>query len=373
MPARRAGRQRPRWPTISAGLSPAGRAARPADAAPERDQARATMRSGPTATSDWTVAQARRGRRSATLLGEAALDRGRGRLSRRRDDPERPAGAGLRQRGSCRVGPAADRDRQPQSVCASSMMALKNAALNVRAGEHRAALARRRRIFEPLLPAGPLSRHRDVRRRRHCLPADAEFLRWTLSDGAAALLIEDRPAARGLSLKIDWMCLRSFADRFEPCMTGGGVARGRRRHHAVEPVRERRGRRRGRRLPAAPGRRRALPDAAGVDGRVHAPSSTKGGSTRSAIDWFLCHFSAHSLREEMVGWPPGRRMIPEERWFTNLYDKGNVGAASLYLLIDDLLRSGRLEAGPASPVRGARKRPMYHGLRGADRGRGESA
>jgi len=38
-------------------------------------------------------------------------------------------------------------------------------------------------------------------------------------------------------------------------------------------------------------------------------------------------------------------MIPEERWFTNLYDKGNVGAAALFLMIDDLMRSGRLEPG----------------------------
>ena len=147
-------------------------------------------------------------------------------------------------------------------------------------------------------------------------------------------------------------------------MTGGGV-------------RERRGRSRpwsqfassaeaaeGRRVPAAPGRRRALPHAAGVDRRVMR-RSTRAGSTRHRHDWFLCHFSAHSLRQEMVGWQPRRRlMIAEESWFTNLYEKGNVGAASMYLLIDDLLRSGTAGAGPASIVRGARKRPMYHGLRG---------
>jgi 3-oxoacyl-[acyl-carrier-protein] synthase-3 len=64
------------------------------------------------------------------------------------------------------------------------------------------------------------------------------------------------------------------------------------------------------------------------------------------IYWFLCHFSAKSLREEMVRLATRAGcMIPEERWFTNLYEKGNVGAASPFLLIDDLLRSGRLRAG----------------------------
>jgi len=52
-----------------------------------------------------------------------------------------------------------------------------------------------------------------VMRADETLPADAEFLRWTLSDGAAWLLIEDRPATHGTSLRIDWISLRSFADR----------------------------------------------------------------------------------------------------------------------------------------------------------------
>jgi 3-oxoacyl-[acyl-carrier-protein] synthase-3 len=64
------------------------------------------------------------------------------------------------------------------------------------------------------------------------------------------------------------------------------------------------------------------------------------------VDHFLCHFSARSLRDEMVALArKAGCLIPEDRWFTNLYEKGNVGAASLFLLLDDLLRSGRLAAG----------------------------
>jgi 3-oxoacyl-[acyl-carrier-protein] synthase-3 len=65
-----------------------------------------------------------------------------------------------------------------------------------------------------------------------------------------------------------------------------------------------------------------------------------------AVDWFLCHFSAHVLREEMTRLATRAGcMIPAERWFTNLYDKGNIGAASPFLMIDDLLRSGALMPG----------------------------
>ncbi len=231
-----------------------------------------------------------------------------------------------------------------QSVCAGSMMAFKLAALQVAAGEHRAALTVgaefSSRYFRPghyrdtaLLPADGV------------LAADAEFLRWTLSDGAAGLLIEDRPAARGLSLRIDWISLRSFADRFAPCMTGGAVrddsgglvpwshfptigdaaqAGAFQLRQDIDALH--------RMLPVWLGELMRLVD----EGRVDPMQ----------VDHFLCHFSARSLRDEMVRLATRAGcMIPEERWFTNLYTKGNVGAASLFLLLDDLLRSGSLKAG----------------------------
>ncbi|MDJ0275890.1 3-oxoacyl-[acyl-carrier-protein] synthase III C-terminal domain-containing protein [Sphingomonas sp. 2R-10] len=231
-----------------------------------------------------------------------------------------------------------------QSVCASAMMALKYAMLQVRAGEHRAALALgaefSSRYFRP-------GQYADTATPDAAgdLPADAEFLRWTLSDGAAGVLVEDRPAACGLSLRIDWVSLRSFADRFGPCMTGGAMrgpdgspvpwshaasigdaarAGAFQLRQDVEALH--------RMLPVWLGELMRLVD----EGRVDI----------ARVDHFLCHFSARGLRDQMVRLATRAGcMIAEERWFTNLYDKGNVGAASLFLLIDDLLRSGRLSPG----------------------------
>jgi 3-oxoacyl-[acyl-carrier-protein] synthase-3 len=65
-----------------------------------------------------------------------------------------------------------------------------------------------------------------------------------------------------------------------------------------------------------------------------------------AVDWFCCHYSAHSLREEMIRLATRAGcLIPEPRWYSNLATKGNVGAASIFLIIDDLLRSGDLRDG----------------------------
>ena len=65
-----------------------------------------------------------------------------------------------------------------------------------------------------------------------------------------------------------------------------------------------------------------------------------------AVDWFAIHYSAHSLREEMARLATKAGcMIPEERWYSNLATKGNVGAASIFLILDDLMKSGKLEEG----------------------------
>lgn len=228
-----------------------------------------------------------------------------------------------------------------QSVCASSMMALKSAALQVAVGEHAAAIAVgaefSSRYFRPEHYAMTV----DAEGR---LPDDAEFLRWTLSDGAAAVLIEAAPPKGRLSLRIDWIELRSFADRFDTCMTAGGVAGADGRipwsmmpgavaaaqagafqlRQDVESLH--------RMLPVWMGEFMRLVDA----GRI-CPSDT---------DWFLCHFSAHSLRVEMERMAERAGcMIPRDRWFTNIYEKGNVGSASIFLLLDDLLKSGDLVKG----------------------------
>ena len=231
-----------------------------------------------------------------------------------------------------------------QSVCASSMMALKSAWLQLRAGEHRAALIGggefASRYFRPGFYEGS-----DTMLEDGSLASDAGFLRWTLSDGAAAVLLEDRPAANGLSLRIDWISLRSFADRFAPCMTGGVVkdAEGTLTpwsHHQTIAEAAKGGAFQLRQdvdalyrmLPVWLGEFMRLVD----EGRID-PEST---------DWFACHYSAHSLREEMVRLATKAGcMIPEERWVSNLATKGNVGAASIFLILDDLMRSGDLREG----------------------------
>jgi 3-oxoacyl-[acyl-carrier-protein] synthase-3 len=64
------------------------------------------------------------------------------------------------------------------------------------------------------------------------------------------------------------------------------------------------------------------------------------------IDWFLPHYSSDYFRQslyehlENIGFS-----IPFERWFTNLTAKGNTGSASIYIILEELFHSGRLNKG----------------------------
>ena len=176
---------------------------------------------------------------------------------------------------------------------------------------------------------------------------EAEFLRWMLSDGAGAVLIESEPAAAGLSLRIDWLEIVSHAHHLEVCMYAGAV-------------KQKDGSLKGWREYAGP---------AGVEGKgvftvkqdarllsrevlrtlvdqTLPAIAAKHGLNPEDIDWFLPHYSSHYFRQPLFDHLREIDfMIPEERWFTNLTAKGNTGSASFYIMLEELFASGRLRKG----------------------------
>ena len=74
--------------------------------------------------------------------------------------------------------------------------------------------------------------------------------------------------------------------------------------------------------------------------------SARRGLKPGDIDWFLPHLSSMYFKKKIfdelssLGFP-----IPEEKWFVNLPKLGNVAAASAFLMIDELFKSGRLKRG----------------------------
>ncbi len=231
-----------------------------------------------------------------------------------------------------------------QSVCASSLMALKAAVLNVKAGEARLAAAVGSefpsRWFRPERYEGT-----DLVDAKGRLPVEAEFLRWTLSDGAGAALVAPRPAADRISFRVDWIDLISYADRFETCMWAGAAKADRfdlsKSWSALGPA-----------AAFAAGAIALQQDFELLKPIIRAWVARylelveAGKIDPDAVDHVLCHYSAESLRREIVELlVAAGSMISEEKWFSNLKTKGNTGAAAIFVMLDEFARTRPISPG----------------------------
>jgi len=231
-----------------------------------------------------------------------------------------------------------------QSVCGSSLMAAKAAWLSVRAREHEVAAAGASefssRWFRPAFYEGTTLV--DAKGR---LRAEADYLRFTLSDGAGAVVMEPAPRPGGLSLKVEFIDLVSLADRFDPCMWAGASVEARTDPLATWAFA-------GPAAAHAAGAVALLQDFELLKRVIRAwvgvylQKVDAGRIVPDQIDHLLCHYSARSLREEIVSLLEATAgMIPQEKWFSNLASVGNIGAASIWVMLDAFLESGRLKPG----------------------------
>jgi 3-oxoacyl-[acyl-carrier-protein] synthase III len=228
-------------------------------------------------------------------------------------------------------------------VCVSGVAALKHAALQVEARRRQRAVACASEFASRLLKASRYEAQRGENGRT--LSFDAEFLRWMLSDGAGAAVLEPKAAPDRLSLRVEWIETRSFANRFPPCMYVGPAANGEPRlkswldyddyHQAAD-------------AGAINLRQdiRLLDEVVkcAVDGAV--AFAADGRLNPRAIDWLVAHYSSKMFLDESYDLAVrGGIDLPRERWYSNLSTTGNVGSASIYLLLEELLRHPSLEPG----------------------------
>lgn len=227
-----------------------------------------------------------------------------------------------------------------QGVCCAGITALNYAISQVQLGKKQAAIA----VASEL--ASRLFKHTRFEDNSLCqagnkLPFDTEFLRWMLSDGAGAFLIQNHPHKTGISLKIEWIELVSHANAYPVCMYAGTQDETAQKSWMNYPSYT-----------------EAVADGAinlrqnirlldnviklGVEGWLKL---IELGRTQPAeIDWLLCHYSSHFFRGQIVELlEKAGCMIPEQKWFTNLYTRGNTGCASIYLMLEELFHSGKLQ------------------------------
>ena len=234
-------------------------------------------------------------------------------------------------------------------ICVSGLTALKYAWLSVLAGEARCAVA----TGSERASGGLLARNFEAESAAKLaaletnpeIAFEKDFLRWMLSDGAGAVWLQDRPNTGGLSLRIDWIDILSFADQMPPCMYAGaemeeGGLTGWSRFDADERNR--------RSVMAIKQDVKLLNDNIVRVTVVEALRRIlhKRELRAADIDHFLPHYSSEFFRERLAeGLAEADLPIPQERWFTNLTSKGNTGAASIFIILEELFNGGRLRRG----------------------------
>ena len=231
-----------------------------------------------------------------------------------------------------------------QSVCASALMAAKSAWLSVASGEAEQAAATAgefsSRWFRPAFYEGS-----DLIDAKGRLDMSAEFLRWTLSDGAGAVWMAPQPARRGLSLRVDAIDIVSLAHAYDPCMWGG--ARAAERHDPTKSWAHM-----GPQAAIEAGGFALMQDFNQLKIIIRAWIGEylrlvdKGRIDPDAVDHLLLHYSAKSLREEIIEiLHQTGGMIPEEKWFNTLATTGNTGSASIWIMLEALWAKGAIAPG----------------------------
>lgn len=234
-------------------------------------------------------------------------------------------------------------------ICLCGMTALKYAWMSVASGQSGNAVACGSEVASAMMHARNFNAEYESRldelEKHPEIAFEKDFLRWMLSDGAGAVLLQDSPNQHGLSLRIDWLDILSFADRMPACMYAGaemedGALRGWSHYDADERARQS--------VMAVKQDVKLLNDnivkytVEEALRRIMARRELRVAD----IDWFLPHYSSEFFRERLaVGLTNVGLPIPQERWFTNLTSKGNTGAASIFIILEELFNGGRLRSG----------------------------
>lgn len=232
--------------------------------------------------------------------------------------------------------------------CCSGMHALKYAWMAIASGEKKNAVALVSERLSAWMRANYFTKeYEDLQRLQDepIIAFEKDFLRFMLSDGAGAVKLSDTPGRNGISLKVDWIELTSFANTLPTCMYAGadfddsGKLMGWTHFPEDEWF--------SRSLFSLKQDTKLLGEnIVKMGGRFFVELMQKYSLTPDKITWFLPHLSSMYFRPRIMKLLEDIQfVIPEERWFLNLPRVGNVAAASAFLMLDELIGTKQLKSG----------------------------
>jgi len=231
-------------------------------------------------------------------------------------------------------------------VCLTCLQALKISYLSVLAGISSKAICSTSEVASPTL----LSKNYD-QEYEHCsqvgtdpyMAFEKDFLRFMLSDGASAVLLSDQKSENGLSLKIEWIEMTSYAHILPTCMFMGAELRedgeliSWKEFESQELI--------NRSVFTVKQDIRLLkPNIIRywVDHIEHCLEKYHVNSAE--INYVIPHVSSMFFYGKLAEEIEARNIdLGTGKWFTNLTEIGNIASASIFAALDDLCQSQRLK------------------------------
>ena len=236
----------------------------------------------------------------------------------------------------------------PSGVCCAGMHALKYAYMSVKTGDAKMAVATGSERFSAALKSELFEDEAKKLKELEDNPYigfEKEFLRWMLSDGASSFLLSDKKSDHGFSLRIEWIEGVSYAHEMEACMFMGGekLETGKLKSYldySPEDVLARS-------IMSIKQDVKLLSENIVPLGGIKLTKLFKEkGLNPADVDYFLPHMSSEFFRSKIYdqleknGTP-----ISYDKWVVNLSSLGNVGAGSIYFMVDEVFHSDKIKPG----------------------------
>ena len=212
-------------------------------------------------------------------------------------------------------------------ICSSAIGAMIAGIRAVSLGDHQSALCIGAEHSTAILKADvirPIDDRAQHTELRHSQWFMSVFLRFMLSDGAGTFLLQDRPNPNKISLRVNWSHSMSFANETSLCMQLDARTALLRQDVSVLS-------------------RHLVP----CSNKLLAGASSTHNDTLDAHTIILPHMSSFFFRRKMERVISAHSNDPQNPtpYWTNLATAGNTGAASIYVMLDQYLKSHNVQDG----------------------------
>jgi len=232
-------------------------------------------------------------------------------------------------------------------ICLSCLQAFKTAFWGVLSGEKRNAIC----STSELTSATLLSKNYDIEYEKCAdlgvqpyMALEKDFLRFMLSDGASAVLLQDNPG-NGKALHVEWVEMTSYANELPTCMYMGaerkenGELKSWKSFNNLERTEQS--------LFVVKQDVKLLGAHAVPYWAKHIKYCLeKHNMALESISYVLPHVSSMFFYDKIINELKGIGIgIDESKWFTNLSRVGNIASAAIFAILDEFWKTHELKSG----------------------------